>query len=169
VKEIRLTNNLCAFVSECDYEALSIYTWYPAKTEQNTYHAIARIGGKTARMHRIIMGAEKGQIVDHIDGNPLNNTRDNLRFADKYQNGYNSKSRAGSTSKYKGVCFEKDHHGKQKWRAYINYKGKQRRLGRFYTERDAALAYNNAAKELHGEYARLNEVERKRREARENA
>lgn len=111
---------------------------------------------KTVYLAREIMDVTGSNIiVDHIDGNPLNNRRSNLRVADKRTNAQNMKSNIGTTSKFKGVCWDK---ARNKWRANIKIGDKQTHLGRFVTEKEAAIAYNNAAKQHYGEFARLNKV-----------
>jgi hypothetical protein len=91
--------------------------------------------------------------IDHIDGNKLNNQRVNLRFCTRTQNACNGKSRKNSSSKYKGVNFDKQ---TGRWLARIQMNKKQKNLGRFDNEVDAAIAYNKMATELHGVFARLN-------------
>ena len=92
--------------------------------------------------------------VDHIDRNPLNNHRINLRICTKAQNQQNCKGRGG-TSKYKGVCWEKR---RKKWRATIKNNGKQVHIGEFCDEKEAAKAYNKKALEFFGEFSRLNKI-----------
>jgi hypothetical protein len=101
-------------------------------------------------MHRLIMGP--GPQVDHKDGNGLNNRRsDNLRFATDTQNRANQKVRKDSTTGFKGVRPHRD-----KFQARIRVKGREITLGSFATPEEAALAYNAAAKECFGEFARPN-------------
>ena len=105
-------------------------------------------------LHRIVAGAVKGQLVDHANGDKLDNRADNLRIVSHRENRWNSPSRGGS-SQYLGVCWDKE---AGKWRAQINAGGRYRILGRFEHEADAARAYNEAANGAYGEYARLNDV-----------
>ena len=93
-------------------------------------------------------------LVDHINGDGLDNRRSNLRSATKQQNTFNQKARGG-TSKYKGVCREEKSNS---WRAYITHNGRRISLGRHQTEEDAATAYNLAARKLFGDFARANDV-----------
>lgn len=111
-------------------------------------------------VHRLIYSTFVGElsesdIVDHIDGNPSNNSLSNLRKCTFSGNAQNSRGQKGATSKHKGVHRVKSD---GKWEAKIMANRKLIYLGRFTKEEDAALAYNEAAKELHGEYARLNDV-----------
>jgi len=106
----------------------------------------------------------KGFLVDHINGDKLDNRRENLRLATKADNEANKRKRrtqggSGSpTSRYKGVTRIKDGR-KKRWRATITYQKKQIKLGTYYTEREAAEAYNEAAKEYYKEFALLNTFE----------
>lgn len=108
-------------------------------------------GFKLVKMHRLIMNAPKGVEVDHIDGNRLNNQKQNLRFASHGQNNQNRPKmhKSTNTSKYKGVGWMKSH---QLWRARI----KHYHLGLFKTETEAAKAYDIKAKELFREFSHLN-------------
>ena len=87
--------------------------------------------------------------MDHIDGDPLNNSLSNLRWATATENSRNRKKRKDNTSDHKGVSFHKP---RGKWRAYIKVDGKQKFLGYFHTKEEAAAVYEEAAKELHGEF-----------------
>jgi hypothetical protein len=94
-----------------------------------------------------------GGLVDHIDRNPLNNELSNLREVTKRENSLNSKTYRNNTSGFRGVYW---HKGAQKWLAQIQSEGKLRHLGYFDCKKEAARAYDAAAKELHGEFAQLN-------------
>ena len=118
-------------------------------------------GGKQFRIysHRMIYFLHHGVLpceVDHIDGNPLNNSIPNLRSATRSQNNMNKRSHKGSSSKYLGVALV---NANKKWRADISVDGKSKYLGIFTDEQDAANAYNTAAIEFHGEFANLNVIE----------
>jgi hypothetical protein len=123
-------------------------------SERNAkYYAKGFVGGKRVYLARLILGVTDPRVlVDHRDGNPMNCRRDNLRVCSHSQNVFNSGSRGG-TSVYKGVHFDKYH---QRWIGRIAAHGVKRRLGMFNSEEEAARAYDAAALELHGEFARLN-------------
>lgn len=104
----------------------------------------------TVYMHQLITGS---RFIDHIDGDPLNNRRSNLRPATKSQNGANARKNPGKTSRYKGVFWDRERSG---WQAKITVERQQVCLGRFANEEDAALAYDLAAREAFGEFALTN-------------
>lgn len=141
-------------VSDEDYNWVSKYLW---SVNKNGYavRSVKTSDGKWSKLyaHREILNAPTGLFVDHIDGNKLNNQRDNLRLCTSKDNQRNSKSANGSSSKYKGVCWDKS---RRKWLANITVDRKSIYIGRFKTEEEAALAYNEKAIELFGEFARLN-------------
>ncbi|MHC4574071.1 MAG: HNH endonuclease [Planctomycetota bacterium] len=103
-------------------------------------------------MHREICCAPRGVVVDHIDGNGLNNRKSNLRLCTVRQNLWNRRP-AGGTSLYKGVCWRAE---KKKWAARITCRDRRHHLGYFDTEMEAADAYDKKAAALFGEFAYLN-------------
>lgn len=112
-------------------------------------------GYKSVTLHRLVLGdIPKGMQIDHIDRNTLNNRRSNLRIVTPLQNVLNRESFKGSSSKYKGVAFEKD---RKRWKASICVNGVLKNLGRYKVERDAAIAYNQAAKKYFPDQCLLNE------------
>lgn len=147
-----------AIVEPRDYYRLNNFQWY-ANGKDNLIYALRTIISphkktKTVRMHREIMNAPDGLLVDHKNGNPLDNRRSNLRLATHSQNMQNrGKRRCKTSSRFVGVCFDKEY---ELWRAYIRYQGKRIYLGRFDSEIKAAMAYDTAAKKYFGEFARLN-------------
>ena len=105
-------------------------------------------------MHRQILNAPAYMLVDHINGNGLDNRKANLRLATGVQNGYNRrKTRKRTWSKYKGVTFDKR---RKKWQAKIVVNGRKQYLGSFNNQLDGARAYDRAARKYHGEFAALN-------------
>ena len=157
MKEILLTQGKVALVDDEDYEELSKYKWcFTMRKGARTGYVVRYLGkgggrGTTVPMHRVIMKAQKGQEVDHKDGNGLNNQKENLRFATRAQNSANKKS-CNSTG-FKGV-----YKNKKRWSVNIGMDGKTKYLGSYSTKEEAALAYNRAAQEHFGEYAYLNEI-----------
>lgn len=102
-------------------------------------------------LHRLVLNAPKGMEVDHINGDRLDNRRENLRLVTRQQNARNRGANRSNRSGYKGVSL-----GHSAWLAYIAISGKNIALGSFKTAEDAAKAYNEAAIKLFGEHARLN-------------
>jgi hypothetical protein len=103
-------------------------------------------------LHRLIMQAPRGMVVDHVNGNRLDNRRCNLRLATTAENIRNMAIRGG-TSQFKGVYYNTP---RGRWRAHICCDRKKLNLGDYATEEAAARAYNKAAIELFGPFARLN-------------
>ena len=111
---------------------------------------------KHGLMHRLLLDAVKGSYVDHINGDRLDNTRENLRLCTHSQNLRNRGATASSKSGWKGVSTNKPH--TDRWRATITADCGQVHVGYFDSSEDAATAYNFAAYELHGEFAQFNTV-----------
>jgi len=158
MKEIQLTKGYVAQVDDLDYELVMKYSWRVWMRGHNIY-AIAnqsRKDGKRSsiKMHRLILAPKDNKLlIDHIDGDSLNNQRSNLRLCTNSQNQGNQRKRNAGTSVYKGV-----HNSKGKWIAQIGFSGNRIYIGRFTTEQEAALAYNNAAKTYYGEFSKLNVI-----------
>lgn len=111
---------------------------------------------KKTYFHRYITNCPKGMVVDHIDGNGLNNQKNNLRICTHSQNHANTDHSNGSSS-YKGVHCNGDANKKnRRWVAAIECKGKRFTLGYFQEEYQAAMCYDIWAKDLFGEFANLN-------------
>lgn len=105
---------------------------------------------KVVQLHRWIMDAQPGQVVDHINGDRMDNRRENLRLCTVAENIRNQKRRA-SKSGFKGVVQKRG-----RWQASYTYEGKRIYLGYFATAEEAACAYDRAAREAFGEFALLN-------------
>lgn len=150
MKEIELNHGKVAQVDDEDYERLNKHKWY-AHEQCYTYYALRTRNKTNICMHREILSVPLGMEMDHRDMNGLNNQKYNLRICTKSQNQANIKPRRGSSSKFKGVSKTR-----RKWKAEIQIRGQRIYLGRFEIERDAALAYNDAAIRYFGEFARPN-------------
>lgn len=149
--------NTYTLVDDDDYEYLNQWKWHTIKTSNSQYvNRTVFINKKKTynSMARKIMKAPKGMVVDHINGNTLDNRKQNLRICTIQQNSWNKKKQ-NSLYKYKGVQLRKD---RGNWRACITYNNKFISLGSFKTELEAAKAYNTKALELYGEYAKLNKI-----------
>jgi hypothetical protein len=151
-KLIPLTQGKFAIVDADDYDWLNRYKWCVAK-KRHIFYAARRTNGEKISMHRVIMGATKGLLIDHKDGDGLNNRKSNLRLCTIAQNNRNSRPWQNSTSKYKGVSWSKSC---RKWQARIRPNRRTIYLGLFDNEIEAAVAYDRKAEELFGEFAYLN-------------
>ena len=139
-------------VDDEDYEWLRQYEWQVDRHNSVKTHAP---GMKGKLIHRLILNAPEHLEVDHIDGNRLNNQRSNLRLATSSQNKMNRGPRKDNTSGCKGVSW---HSQRLKWTARVKAGQKYIHLGLFDSKEAAALAYNATARQLHGEYAWLNNI-----------
>jgi hypothetical protein len=99
----------------------------------------------TCYLHRLILNATKSKVIDHIDGNGLNNTRKNLRLVSAMQNRRNTKKQSNNTSGYKGVYYSKKN---KNWCSAVCHRGKNIYIGSYDTAEDAAKAYDAKIKEL---------------------
>ena len=141
-----------AVVDQEDLDRVLAYRWCIDRTKRGEY-ASSKREGKHIRMHQIILPCGPHTHPDHKDGNGLNNRKSNLRESTRHQNGRNTrKAKHRGRSRYKGVALVKS----GKWLSQIRDGGKNRRIGLFVDEVDAAMAYDDAAREVFGEYARLN-------------
>lgn len=161
MKKIQLTQLQVAFVDDSDYEWLvGMGSWfanfYPDYADGGRFLALRNVirpDGKrtTLYMHRVIMDAQPGEYVDHIDGTPLNNERENLRIVTNSQNNMNKGSRSDNTSGRRGVYW---HKAVKKWCAEIKVNGEKIHLGLF-EDLEAASAAHEAARDKHfGQYNR---------------
>lgn len=153
VVEVKLTRGLVTVIDAEDLELVSQHKWC-ARQGGNTYYALGKHDGKKVLLHRFLVNALDGIHVDHINHDGLDNRRGNLRLCTRSENLRNSQKHKGCISEFKGVTKRPD--GRRKpWEAqiYVNKK-KYRRF--FFTELEAALCYDEMAKEHFGEFAKLN-------------
>jgi hypothetical protein len=156
--EIDLGKGHIAVIDDEDAELVAGFKWYPMTAEGKVYAAGWKHlppGRFFVHLHRLITNAQPGDIIDHLDRDPLNCRRSNLRRVTRQQNSFNrgpNRNGKPSTSKYKGVfwCRNSGH-----FRARIVLNKKRIYLGYFDNEEDAARAYNAKAVELFGEFAYL--------------
>jgi len=149
---IPLTQGLFALVDAEDYERLSKHKWHVTGGRAG-YYAARKVNGRTMTMHREILNVPAGMVCDHKNHNTLDNRKCNLRICTPAQNAQNKRPREGGTSRYKGVSWHKD---KSKWRAVICHRGRTIHIGYYDYQADAAIAYDDRAIELFGEFACLN-------------
>lgn len=154
MKYIPLTNGGNAIVDNEDYKKVSKLKWYRCKGDGRES---ARSTKKNAiLMHSFLMEPPKGMLIDHKNGNGLDNRRYNLRICTNAENSRNARKSIKNTSGYKGVIW---HKASKKWYARINFNYRRISLGYYNDVVDAARAYDAAAKELFGEFANLNFIQ----------
>jgi len=156
-RRIYLGEGKWAIVDEKDYEQYGNFEWFGKNSRGHTYAVRFVSSGKGTRtisLHREIMEAPAGLLVDHKNGNSQDDRRANLRLATRFQNGCNSRiDKTNASSRFRGVRYRKK---ARRWVANIRQKGRKKWLGSFDSEIAAARAYDAAAKEYHGEFAKLN-------------
>lgn len=157
-KEIPISGGRVAIVDDGDYALISRFKW-SSKQCGNTVYAhrgYTENGRKTmVVMHRFLMGAKSSIQVDHVNGNGLDNRRENLRFATLQQNQFNQTKIPGCSSKFKGVHWNKKF---RKFQASIRVHGHRKSLGYFRNDASGAKAYDQAAIKFYGQFARTNEM-----------
>jgi hypothetical protein len=165
MKTIPLTQNKFALIDDEDFEKLSSMKWHARKIGNKFYAGsgkyLGKINGKyktvNIHMHHFILGIEKIDCnkiqIDHKNGNGLDNRKENLRIATPSQNRRNlSILKRNNTSGYRGVTKRGDAK-KDSWRARIYLpNGKRKTIGHFKSAKQAALAFDKAARELYGEF-----------------
>jgi len=164
MKTISLTQGQVTLVDDENYEELSQRKWlahYINRGKNENCYAMRSVylgGGrknkkyKPVKMQNEIMNPPEGMVVDHINGNGLDNRKFNLRICTQQQNVQNSRSKG----KFKGAYDSKEKNRKKRWISKIGLNGKTIHIGHFKTEKEAARAYDKKAIELFGEFANLN-------------
>lgn len=145
-------------IDDEDFDLVSKYKWRLSKGKY-TYYVIThnKVDNKdtTLYLHRLVFGNSDKNSIDHIDGNGLNNQKNNLRICTYTQNNRNRNSCINSSSKYKGVSWYKK---SCKWRASIQVNKKMIHIGYYNSEEDAAEMYNLHAIKYFKEFAKLNNI-----------
>lgn len=154
MKKIRLRNGTYTKVDDENYEYLSQFTWRQHKKDTcpTRSESIGKGKHKYILMSREILNAPNKFQVDHINGDNLNNCKENLRLVTCQQNAWNQKSNGGR-SRYKGVCWCRQY---KKWVATIWINKRSLVIGHSDAQNEAALLYDVAAQLFFGEYSRLN-------------
>lgn len=159
---VPLTRGFQAVIDDDDLPLVEGISWQAMKGQRSrTVYAKGFTKGsqhtrKLVSMHRLIVGAQPGQLVDHIDMDGLNNQRSNLRIVDYVKNARHRSMLRNNSSGFRGVTFVR---GRERWVSRIGVGGTHVFLGYFKTKEEAALAYNEAALRLYGPDAQLNEVD----------
>ena len=156
MKEISLTKGYNTLVDDEDYERVSQFKWYAAESWQHAQvYACSRGPGlmnsrgrsKISFMHRFILGPKDCEIMDHHDGNGLNNQRANLRVVTQTVNRVRVRRLSRNKTGYRGVSWAKN---ARKYIALIYRGGKKYHLGYFDNLEEAGAAYDVAASRLYG-------------------
>jgi hypothetical protein len=166
---IELTRGYQTEIDDCDYDRFFVYClkdgreltlrvcdlkWH-VHTPPHTQYARSGYGSQPrvfVHLHRLLIEASPRAMVDHIDRNGLNNRRFNLRIVTPHESRLNTRKKTAK-NRYRGVYW---HKGQRKWYARITSNGKTSWLGAFFSEIEAARAYDHAAARLHGSFAELN-------------
>ena len=160
MKKIKLNNGLYATIDDEDYEIVLLFEqlvgdpWKVSNNISTTNKAVVTASGNF--LHRIVMRTKKGRCIKHLNGDGLDNRKENLlecslSYAKSTQKGVMKNNRSG----FRGVSDNGPAYRK-KWRAELNYEGQRYRLGNHYDKQDAARTYDKKALELFGEDAQLN-------------
>ena len=159
---ISLPRGEFVIIDRRDYHKLAKYLWHRTKAGYvvRTRKKSDGPGPKAIYLHLVVFGRSASRCVDHRDRNKLNCRRSNLRPASGSESGCNIAKRVNQvcTSKFKGVSFDPSRRGKKCWVAQLTKNGNRVLMERFHTEREAALAYNVAARKYHGPFAFLNAI-----------
>ncbi len=155
VTKIYLRGKHVCLVDTKDLKIIKKHTWCASNNKYKHVRTFIKTNKefKPIYLHRLLLMPDRKMVCDHINHNPLDNRRSNLRICTPSQNHQNQKKHKG---KYKGVHFDKN---AEKWKATITKNYKNYNLGYYKTQKAAALAYNKKAQELHGEFACLNKID----------
>lgn len=146
---LELSNGGFTLVDQADLPLVQDETWRHKRDGRHIYV----FNGHGLRMHRVLLDAPDGMLVDHVNGNGLDNRRSNLRLCTQQENQRNRQHGLGVHSRFRGVTL---HTKSGRWQAQIKVDGKSLYLGLFDDEREAARAYDAAAREHFGEFANPN-------------
>jgi len=142
-------NGNFALIDDEDYDKVKDFNWY----KSTLGYAVAFDGKKYVWMHRLINSTPIGMETDHINRSKLDNRKSNLRTCTHGQNHLNKPKKLGTSSRFVGVSLYRP---RMTWRTTVKKDGKQRTVGYFKNELEAALAYDKVASKLHGEFAQCN-------------
>ena len=159
MRYITASSNFTYIIDDEDYNKVSKLNWFTLDKNSKYKYAAAKNKPidytRNILLHRLVMNAKKGEVVDHINGNVFDNRKNNLRICTRGQNIMNQRLRSNNSSGYKGVYFDKR---LRKWCVRIQTNGIRKYFGFFDNLVNAARCYNKNAKRLHGEFAKLNTI-----------
>ena len=140
-------------IDEEDYEKVKAFNLKVDARGYVYFYNRSITGNRTDTLHRYILGLKQhdGFVVDHINGNPSDNRKCNIRKCKQGENVRNQKINKRNKLGVKGVCYCKE---RKKYAAYIQHQGKTIALGRYLTQEEAHAAYCEASKKYHGEFGR---------------
>lgn len=147
MKSIELTRGMVALVDDEDFDRVNSMSWH-AQKGKHTYYARTGKNNGGLSMQQAVLNAP-GVLIDHKNGNGLDNRKVNLRRCNSSQNSGNTRKHTDGASRFKGVHF---HKRRGRWCAMIRHK----HIGLYDTEEDAAVAYDKEAAKVFGEFARMN-------------
>ena len=153
MRKIELTKGQFTLVDDNDFEWLNQFKW---SCQKGNKYAARRTNNRIIYMHRFIVNCPEKKEVDHINGNGLDNQRNNLRIVTSHQNHFNHKLIKTNKTGYHGVYWDKQ---MEKWGVGISIQGKHKALGYYNNIKEAASTYNKAAILYRGDFARLNNIE----------
>ena len=148
MKKLKISDGQIIQIDKIDEELVSTRRWYTIKAD-GVVLAVRSTERPYVYIGRFLLGVKDGYVVDHIDGNPLNNQKSNLRHCTQAENAMNRKISKNNKCGFKGVTKEG-----RKYRAAVTYNETKYRKSGFLTPEDAHEWYNNKARELFGEYHR---------------
>lgn len=150
MKKILLTKGKFALVDDRDFEFLNQWRWQYTRNSRGYGYAMRSEKGRTIRMHRQILKAKVGDIIDHRNGNGLDNQRENIRFCSRSQNAMNRKIQKNNTSLVPGVWFKKKN---KSWEVGIKINRKYVYLGLFKEKKEAIRVRLQAVRKYFGDFA----------------
>lgn len=154
IERIPLSGGKEALVDAADLALVAGRKWSASKSKNGNYYVVRGSGASRESMHRLIIGAKKGELVDHINGNGLDNRRINLRITNHFGNAQNRRAKPGAHG-YRGVHKHPEARTKPFY-AQISIRGRAKNFGFFATAEEAAHEYDRLAIIHHGEFAVLN-------------
>lgn len=149
------TSGLEFIIDKDDLKTIEQFCWVRFGAKDRDYLVARMSNGKNIFLHRLITGAQDGEVVDHLNHNGCDNRKCNLRVVPQNKNMLNLCVRINNSSGVPGVSWSKD---RNKWEAYISYEGKRHHLGRFVSFDDAVAARKAAEERYFGEYSYDNSI-----------